>query len=206
MKLMVEKCTELGVGAIILVKSDRMDGSVLSSMTTPSIDSENLDELYGMKGKSREGDASIDKLKPQAIEASEQCERLDIPCITTDPYLITGGAKGILSVKDIVQKMCSNWDDNNDRSRKLLICRERGELSTNVVPVLSALRDNKKVAFIVGPEGGWSPEEETLFDHISMHYSGNDSPVVFISLGSSVLRAETACMMAVGAWALVHTS
>jgi 16S rRNA (uracil1498-N3)-methyltransferase len=212
MKLLIEKCTELGVGRIILAKSDRMDGSVLSSMSTaatiaPSNDSSNelMDNVYG---KSREEDnVSMDKLRIQAIEASEQCERLSIPLITTDVSSLIDAqdAAAVLSVKDIVKLWSADEKQKGIDSKKLLICRERGEQSTNVVPILDALRerDTKTVVFVVGPEGGWSAEEEALFDEVCLQSDGDEKLIQCVSLGSSVLRAETACMMAVGAWSLV---
>ena len=95
----------------------------------------------------------------------------------------------------------------------LLICRERGGSGPDgggAVPVLRALRENDRVAFLVGPEGGWSAEEEEFFDEICSGYSGGGgggtAPVRCVSLGPSVLRAETACMVAVAAWALTNDS
>jgi 16S rRNA (uracil1498-N3)-methyltransferase len=205
MKLMIEKCTELGVGAIILAKSDRMDGSVMLSTHGQNNDSGNLDAVYEGQTISSDDDYSgsgLDKLILQAIEASEQCERLSIPRITNYVSSIVdfGNDSSPISttMKDIVEEWCRCSDE-----RKLLICRERGDANSNVLPVLDALHDNKKVAFVIGPEGGWSQEEEALFDHYSQS-DKKESPVQCVSLGSSVLRAETACMMAVGAWALVH--
>lgn len=84
-----------------------------------------------------------------------------------------------------------------------MICVERG--SERVVPVLQALRENNRVAFLVGPEGGWSAVEERTFDEICSQYDGmGESPVRCVSLGSSILRAETACLLVVGAWALLN--
>jgi 16S rRNA (uracil1498-N3)-methyltransferase len=211
MKLMIEKCTELGVGRIILAKSDRVDGTVLSSMA-PTINDSNylIDDVYGTKSKSREEDLSIEKLRIQAIEASEQCERLSIPLITTDVSALIDPADAqdaVLSVKEIVKLWSiSGPRQNGIDSKKLLICRERGEQSTNVIPILDALRelDNTTVVFVVGPEGGWSAEEEVLFDDVGRQLDGDEKLVQCVSLGSSVLRAETACMMAVGAWSLVN--
>lgn len=207
MKLMIEKCTELGVGAIILAKSDRMDGTILSSLSVPSNGSDNLDHVYGTKVKSREENVSVEKLKLQAIEASEQSERLCIPSITTDFSFIDvscNAPNDVFSVKDIVELWRSGLHQKNSESRKLLICRERGEESNTVKPLLTALGENEKVAFLIGPEGGWSPEEESLFDHVCQQESNKNSSIQCVSLGSSVLRAETACMMAVGACSLTH--
>ena len=208
MKLMIEKCTELGVGAIILAKSDRMDGSILSSLSVPSNGSDNLDHVYGTKAKTREEDISVEKLKLQAIEASEQSERLCIPSITTDFSSIIDVSfntqNDMFSVKDIVKLWRSDLHQENTESRKLLICRERGEESNTVKPLLAALGETEKVAFLIGPEGGWSREELTLFDHVCQKEPDKNPPIQCVSLGSSVLRAETACMMAVGAWELNH--
>ena len=85
-----------------------------------------------------------------------------------------------------------------------MICRERGN-GDDAVPVLQALHRNERVSFLVGPEGGWSADEEELFDDVCSKFADQDaSPVRCVSLGSSVLRAETACLMAVGAWALTE--
>jgi 16S rRNA (uracil1498-N3)-methyltransferase len=207
MKLVIEKCTELGVGAIIMAKSDRMDGTLISSMSSSSSNDDNLVDVYDTKAKSREEGVSVEKLKLQAIEAAEQCERLTIPTITADLSSILDvsiESQDVLSVGEIVKLWGSDLEITDDNSRKLLVCRERSEQSTEVVPVLNTLRDHKNVTFIVGPEGGWSPEEEAVFDDICTQ-DGTESPIIqCVSLGSSVLRAETACMMAVGAWSLVH--
>ena len=211
MKLMIEKCTELGVGAIILAKSDRLDGSIFLGTSGHRNDLEIFDAVYGGQGNLRDENVSglsLEKLRLQAIEASEQCERLSIPCITSGSSSMIQGGKvireSIDTVKDIVRMWCDDWNQSSGEARKLMICRERSEQNTDVQPVLSALRDNKNVAFLVGPEGGWSKEEETMFDALCSQYIGEESPIQSVSLGSSVLRAETACMMAVGAWSLVH--
>lgn len=211
MKLMIEKCTELGVGAIILAKSDRMDGSIFLGASGNRNDLEIFDAVYGGQGNLRDENfsgLSVEKLRLQAIEASEQCERLSIPCITSDTSSIIEGRKDIResieTVKDIVRLWCDHWNRKNGEARKLMICRERSEQNNDVQPVLNALRENKNVAFLVGPEGGWSKEEESMFDAICSQYIGEESPIQSVSLGSSVLRAETACIMAVGAWSLVH--
>lgn len=212
MKLMIEKCTELGVGAIVLVESDHMDGTIFSRISSESNDFEESDDHFnGVKRTSRQAGVSIEKLESQAIEASEQSEQMSIPYITTDLSSIDGidlKGQSILSVKQIIEGWCSNWDQNHENEkepRKLLVCRERSEeVSDNILPVLSALNENKRVAFLVGPEGGWSREEEIMFDEICEQYENQNSPIQCVSLGSSVLRAETACIMAIGAWALVH--
>jgi 16S rRNA (uracil1498-N3)-methyltransferase len=55
------------------------------------------------------------------------------------------------------------------------------------------------VAFLVGPEGGWSPDEEQRFDDMAKR---NPEKIHCVSLGTSVLRAETAAMTAIAAYSL----
>jgi len=50
-----------------------------------------------------------------------------------------------------------------------------------------SLPSRKPLGLLIGPEGGWSDDEQTLF-------AGRSIPVV--SLGLSTLRAETACITA----------
>ena len=120
--------------------------------------------------------------------------------------------------------------EENKLKRKLFICRERtdGENGNGVLPVLdaldqfskgSALKDSTSstsssrctpdkessvvrqsiAGFVIGPEGGWSPQEEALFDEYTRNYP---NIICGISLGSTVLRAETAGIMAIGACSL----
>ena len=203
MKLLVEKSTELGVGTILPIISDRTEGSAIQSLLGSSYMKE--DEVYGTKQNLKGDDMSFEKLELQAVEAAEQCERLTIPYITKDVGLHPpeeGLDSALWKVHDIVKQWSSSWDEEK---RVLLICRERSsDDSSNVVPLLHALRNNNRVAFLVGPEGGWSPDEETLFDEICSRYKEIDSPVKCVSLGTSILRAETASMLALGAWELIH--
>jgi len=73
---------------------------------------------------------------------------------------------------------------------KLLACRERSPTSK---PILEALQGDDPVTILVGPEGGWSEKEtQWLNDHC-----------INVSLGSLVLRSETAAMTAVAAACLL---
>jgi RsmE family RNA methyltransferase len=54
------------------------------------------------------------------------------------------------------------------------------------------------VAFLVGPEGGWSAGEQALLDEQEVASDRIHS----VSLGDLVLRAETAAMTAVGSYML----
>ena len=209
MKLLLEKCTELGTGCIIPIMSDRTEGSaVLSLLGSAALDT---DEVYGTKRSSSDNDMSFERLELQAIEASEQCERLSIPCISKDvglPLPEDELRSALWKVQDVVKQWSGGWEE---QKRVLLICRERcseenvSDTRARVLPLLDALQNNDQVAFLVGPEGGWSAEEEALFDEICSKYNNlDDAPVKCVSLGASVLRAETASILATGAWSLIH--
>ncbi|KAL7543999.1 hypothetical protein ACHAXR_013428 [Thalassiosira sp. AJA248-18] len=240
MKIVIEKCTELGVGRIVPVASDLMEGGALAALLGSNGNSggANIDMVYGGHNDSRENDCSdvsFGKLTLQSIEAAEQCERLGVPIITNDVALSQhkSSQDSLWDARAIVKQWCHDWVESNhfngdgdggttnsksdteiirstpSEKRVLLICRERGSSGgTNdgrarVMPVLQALHASQRVAFLVGPEGGWSVEEEELFDEICSNYNGrDDAPIKCVSLGSSVLRAETASLIAVGAWAL----
>mmetsp|Transcript_31643 Transcript_31643/g.46508 ORF Transcript_31643/g.46508 Transcript_31643/m.46508 type:complete len:160 (+) Transcript_31643:1-480(+) len=97
------------------------------------------------------------------------------------------------------------------KQRVLLICRERIQSTTTTInetttvqPILKALSKippKTSIAFLIGPEGGWSPYEESLFDFYGSSEEKSTN-IQCISLGPSILRAETAAITAVGAWSL----
>lgn len=130
-----------------------------------------------------------DKHLAQVIEAAEQCERLTVPTLTETST----------SWSDLLERI-EESKSSADEDHHWLVCRER---SINVtLPILSALedisassKDDKKISvhILVGPEGGWSPTE--LAD-LQAQSNGN---LHFVSLGSLVLRAETATIAAVTA-------
>lgn len=92
-----------------------------------------------------------------------------------------------------------DYFDHDDH--KLLICRER-ERGSPILHILSnqLFKPSTRTAFLIGPEGGWSPKEEALFDERS-DISDN---IQSVSLGDLVLRAETCAIAAATAWKLLH--
>lgn len=83
--------------------------------------------------------------------------------------------------------------------RSLLLCDESG----GGKPLNQVIE--RPSAFLVGPEGGFAPQE---FDRLRAH-----ERIVPVSLGSHILRIETACLAALASWHLrssgasvVHTS
>ena len=110
-----------------------------------------------------------DKLKIVAIEAAEQCERLDIPTI----HEITELEKALKNLSDY----------------KIILCDEtgKGESAHDVLTALKATKTDK-FAVVIGPEGGFSDLEISI-----MHSMKN---VHAIGLGPRILRAETAIITA----------
>jgi len=212
-KVMVEKCTELGAGLFFPVVTDNTDASAVSACivdddqngnksTSSSADSIMFQQSNNRTGrKSNSGD--LDKLSLISCEAAEQSEQLSVPAFITSHECVR-------SATDLLQE----WTKSSSSSLKaqgriLMICRERTEDRSIVKPVLQAMEyaldANPLVtfAFFVGPEGGWSKAEEIMFDQYCM---AHPNIIMGVSLGSNVLRAETAAMLAVGSCSLWSTT
>ncbi len=187
LKLLVEKCTELGADYFCPVITDHTDS---------------IDNV---------GDRDIKKLSLVASEAAEQSERLSIP-----KFL-----KGEVDVVDTSSKnsndasppssdsLCANHIDlqqlledfvssSSHEKSTLLVCRERRDNTISILEAYSIIKEAKreKTLILVGPEGGWSEKENILLDDYGFKYP---EKISCVSLGNSVLRAETAAISAVAA-------
>lgn len=109
----------------------------------------------------------IDRLQANALEAAEQCGILAVPEIRETIKL---------------DRLLAGWEE----SRALIFCDESAE-GDNPVDALEALR-GRKLALIVGPEGGFSEPER-----IQLHALPY---VTAIPLGPRILRADTAAVAA----------
>ncbi|MBN9016823.1 MAG: 16S rRNA (uracil(1498)-N(3))-methyltransferase [Rhizobiales bacterium] len=118
-----------------------------------------------------------DRLAANAIEAAEQCGILTIPTITA-PRPLT----------DVI----AAWEHESP-DRRLIFCDEDAA-GSDPLAILHALRGTS-LAVLIGPEGGFSPEERTLL--VGRPF------VTTIPLGPRILRADTA---AVAALALVQAA
>ncbi|MBA4750215.1 MAG: 16S rRNA (uracil(1498)-N(3))-methyltransferase [Alphaproteobacteria bacterium] len=107
-----------------------------------------------------------DKLRAAAIEAAEQCERLDVP--TLHP------------LQDLGQ-FCGNLTP----SQHLYFCHERQE---GGLLWDHAGSPPKFPLILVGPEGGFDAQEVTFLKGLP--------GVTSVSLGQGILRAETAALAA----------
>lgn len=115
-----------------------------------------------------------DKLKANVIEAAEQCGILDIPDVAEPVKLFD---------------LLDTWPGE----RRIIYCDE-GDAGQNPLPLLSGISE-RKLALLVGPEGGFSDEERARLR--SLHF------ITAIPLGPRILRADTA---AVAAMAVIQAS
>lgn len=94
-------------------------------------------------------------------EASEQSKRNKIPTVNK-----------VINLKELI---------NLDYDYKLLCAVN--EMTTTIKKVLSNIKSCDRILFVIGPEGGFSKEEEQLLI---------DNGFTSISFGKRVLRSETA--------------
>lgn len=110
----------------------------------------------------------------QSIEAAEQCRRTDLPEISTPQ-----------KIEDIL----TTWDS----SRTLYFMDET--LQSRPFSEVLKKTTSSKSAILIGPEGGFSPEELTLLR--------NHPFAIGSTLGPRILRAETAAAAALSCWQML---
>jgi 16S rRNA (uracil1498-N3)-methyltransferase len=115
---------------------------------------------------------NVDRFKSNVIEAAEQCNLVGLPEVLEPEPL---------------DRIIAGWDD----VRRLIYCDEVGP-AANPLRVLKEIEPGP-LAVLIGPEGGFAPEEQKLLR--------NQKFVTAISLGPRIMRADTA---AVAALALVQ--
>ncbi|CAN5176067.1 16S rRNA (uracil(1498)-N(3))-methyltransferase [soil metagenome] len=112
----------------------------------------------------------LDRLDAIAIEAAEQTGRLDMP-VVDDP--------------EKLEAILDGWDPR----RRLMFCDETGG-----DPATEALQaaGPGPWAILIGPEGGFSPEERERLRNLPF--------TTAVSLGPRILRADTAAIAAMTLW------
>lgn len=115
---------------------------------------------------------NVARLRSNVIEAAEQCNLVALPQVLEPEPL---------------DKVIAAWP----RERHLIFCDESAQRS-NPLFVLQSLEPGP-LALLIGPEGGFAPEEQQLL--------ASQTFVSAISLGPRIMRADTA---AVAALALVQ--
>ncbi len=117
---------------------------------------------------------SMERLGANVIEAAEQCGVLAVPQLRQAERL---------------DKILAHWDGE----RRLIFCDEDAD-TDNPLPALRGVAE-KKLALLVGPEGGFSQDERRTLRSLPF--------VTSIPLGPRILRADTA---AVAALALIQAT
>ncbi len=114
------------------------------------------------------GRVKMARMEANIIEAAEQCGILRLPSLG-EPISL--------------DKVLDGWD----MGRKIIFCDEAAALSSPL-EALGSLQRHEKLAVLIGPEGGFSPEE-------SARLRGREG-VLAISLGPRIMRADTAAVAA----------
>jgi len=112
----------------------------------------------------------MDRLDAIAIEAAEQTGRVDVPMIHEPARL---------------SDLLDGWESG----RRLMFCDETGG-----EPAMTALADagGGPWAILIGPEGGFAPEERERLRALTF--------TTAVSLGPRILRADTAAIAALTLW------
>jgi 16S rRNA (uracil1498-N3)-methyltransferase len=116
---------------------------------------------------------NLDRMRANAIEAAKQCNLVFVPEVH-EPVALP--------------KLIGGWEEG----RRLIYCDER---AANANPHKSLAGIAPPAAVLVGPEGGFTPEERDLLKA--------QSYVTAISLGPRIMRADT---VAIAALALVQSA
>jgi len=111
----------------------------------------------------------LDRQQAHAIEAAEQCGGTFVPVVVDLQKLET---------------LLRNWPDD----RRIMLC---DETLAGTRATLTAQKPGKW-AILIGPEGGFSPDELATLRRLPF--------VTSVSLGPRILRADTAAVAALALW------
>ena len=213
----LEKATELGMAAWMPLQTDRVEASSIDSIVW-----EQKGTAYVREAAEQCERGTVPPLLSLVLEDVEMTSDESLSAKTTDSMkLMQNGGNyqemhlnqlsvllGMVESKN-GKTILDNRDDGSN-SVSILVCRERS--ANNCAPILEALQKNildssvpkqsgHVCLVLVGPEGGWSPAEEAHFDKLAKEY-----PKMFqnISLGSNVLRTDTAAVTAMAAFSLLQ--
>lgn len=115
-----------------------------------------------------------DRLIANAVEAAEQCERLEVPDVRPSVSL---------------EALIASWPVQ----RPLVIAAEQ-KATGPLVRAATALR-GVSIGLLVGPEGGFSASELDGLAKLDFAH--------LVSLGPRILRAETAALAALASWQIL---
>ena len=114
---------------------------------------------------------NLDRLQAQAVEAAEQCERLDVPELVPPADL---------------DRVLADWPTD----RRILLCDEDGARARAVPPLADLCTDlvRQPLAVLIGPEGGFATAELDALRQVPF--------LTPVGLGPRILRADTAAIAA----------
>ncbi|MEC9346365.1 MAG: 16S rRNA (uracil(1498)-N(3))-methyltransferase [Pseudomonadota bacterium] len=115
---------------------------------------------------------NVARLQANAREAAEQCERLTLPLVQ-EPVTL--------------EQAIADWPAD----RRLLYADERAG-ARPAAEALASCQPGGKWAVLVGPEGGFAPEEQVLVRALPQ--------ALPVSLGPRLLRADTAAFATLALW------
>jgi len=121
----------------------------------------------------------IDRLNAIAREAAEQTERFDAPAIV-EPVSLAKALDGWDGERPLIYADEAGDDESQPWGGEL----GRGASIGDAIASVNA----ERLALLIGPEGGFTPEERRLLRALTY--------VVPVSLGPRILRAETAVIAA----------
>lgn len=197
LKILVEKAVEVGASRLTPVLTARTQKGAVS-------DASMFERLGAVT----------------AVEAAEQCERMTVPPVaspvTLASYLqileLRHGSRDGSSIVGLAR----DRDDDRSLPDIVFVCKER---DVDAPPLLEVLAEYERVflerckrdhvnssddsrnanaAFLIGPEGGFDPDEIGALAQYPY--------VRFVSLGRTVLRAETAAVYALSSWSAFWAS
>lgn len=164
----VEKATELGVSRIRPVITQR---TIAETVRT--------ERLAGI-----------------AREAAEQCERLDVPEVCEPVSLARAldgwdGGRPLVYADEAGDDETQAWGGERGRAQPVLgalaeLCASQPAAGAEGTAQSASTPAGRRLALLIGPEGGFSPEERRMLRSLKH--------VVPISLGPRILRAETAAI------------
>ena len=123
---------------------------------------------------------NLERMRANAIEAAEQCGILRVPEV---------------AVPEKLERVLDRWEP----SRRLVFCDESAEAGNPIDALRHALglgpdtdrpapQHRPPLAVIIGPEGGFAPEEREML--LAKPY------MIAVSLGPRIMRADTAAVAA----------
>jgi 16S rRNA (uracil1498-N3)-methyltransferase len=113
----------------------------------------------------------VDRLRAHAVEAAEQCGETYVPEVAEPARL---------------DALLDGWDAN----RRLMFCDETRDARPAAAALAEAARG--PWAILIGPEGGFAPEEAARLRALPH--------VLRVTLGPRILRADTAAVAAIALW------